>query len=148
YVRIRKVGQANEAFGFYLAAKNAVERRGVDGTAFERLTPDGIIAYDQHPDIVALWLQSQRLQTQHHAHPTAAADALYTESLAAQIFGPLDAGSDDQFVGDSVVESGDDNEISALRDRRYDAACGPADLNVARQHTRQQNRPAAHVDNF
>jgi hypothetical protein len=82
--------------------------------ASKRLTAYSIVADDQHPDIVALGFQSQRLQAQHHAHPTAAADALYAEAPAAQIFGPLDAGSDDQLVGNPVVESGDDNEVSAL----------------------------------
>ena len=88
------------------------------------------------------------IQTKHNAHPPATADALDTETFTAQIFRTLDAGSDDEIVGNPVVETGHDHQVSAFGDRGDDATCGPADLDVARQHAGKQRRPAAHVDDL
>jgi tRNA(Phe) wybutosine-synthesizing methylase Tyw3 len=46
YVRVGKIGQADEPPSFRLAGKSAVERGGVDGAAFERLTADGVNSTD------------------------------------------------------------------------------------------------------
>jgi hypothetical protein len=75
-------------------------------------------------------------------------DALYSQAFPAQIFRSLDAGFDDQVVGNPVVKSGDDNEVSAFGDRGYYRASGPADLDVSRQHAGKQRRTAAHVDDL
>ena len=52
----------------------------------------------------------------------------------------LDMGSDDQIVGNPVVKSGDDNEVSAFGDRGYDTVRGPTNLDVARHHAGKQQR--------
>ena len=58
-IGLREIRQRDEAFGLRFPAEGAVERRGVDRSAFERLTSHGGIADDQDTDIVAPRFQSQ-----------------------------------------------------------------------------------------
>ena len=99
-------------------------------------------------DIVALWFQSQRLQGRNHAHRSPAGDALYAEALAAQIFGPLDAGADDQFVVTRLSNPATITKSAPSATGAMMPLAVEPTSNVARQHAGQQRRPASRVDNF
>ncbi len=127
-----------------LLGKDAVHRCRVAQAILDALDLHGLIADDLKANVVALLVQTEVFEPEQHAHPTGAADAGDCESLAAQIFGALDVGPDDQIVGIARVESGDDFEIMARGDRReHGAAAGAADVNAAGGQPGDQCRRAA-----
>jgi hypothetical protein len=95
---------------FELPGKDPIDGGGIAQTALDALDLDRLVADDLQANIVPLLVQAEMLQPEQYAHPAGAADAGDTESLAAQVLGALDVGTDAPDVAESYLKG----EIEAL----------------------------------
>ena len=120
------------AFLLELAAECAIENGCIAEAILNRLCLDPLIADHLHLNLIALLIEAEVLKPQKNPHPCSAADAGDGKSFAAEIFGSLDVGPDDQIVGVAAGETGDEFKIvPAGNGCEHGAAAGAADMDVA-----------------
>src|SRR4030095_5104845 len=106
-----------------------------------------LIAGSDHLDVVAARIKTQVFQSEHRRHPDGAADHLHADPFAAQIFGILDVGSDDQIEGDTAGKSADEAEVKTPgRGAESRGAAAVSEMNLAARHTGDHYGRAGHVD--
>ena len=110
--------QYRETFVRQAAAKKWRDDCHIDETSFERLRQDRDVADDDHLNIVAPLVHAEMFEPHRRGLPNAAANALYAESLAGEIFGAFDVGAGDQIEAFPAAQTGDDLHVAAADCRR------------------------------